>query len=74
MTNIKLGVTGPMSESNFGDYAMFINNLYDLKVSKIVAFSYNKGFSQKIINDYLQNYSIQNIEVILNNLEQDEKN
>ncbi|SFM25710.1 Polysaccharide pyruvyl transferase [Gracilibacillus orientalis] len=65
MRNVKLGITGPMSESNFGDFAMFINNVYELGVNEIVAFSYNKGFSQKIINDYLNSYKIKNVEVIL---------
>lgn len=44
----KIGVTGPISETNFGDYAMFINNFYDLSPDEITIFSYNKGFSQKI--------------------------
>ena len=61
----KIGVTGPISEVNFGDYAMFINNFYDFTTDEITIFSYNKGFSQKIINDYLHNMKITNIEVKL---------
>jgi polysaccharide pyruvyl transferase WcaK-like protein len=61
----RIGVTGPISEVNFGDYAMFVNNFYDLSADEITIFSYNKGFSQKIVNDYLNNMNITNIEVKL---------
>lgn len=61
----RIGVTGPLSEVNFGDYAMFVNNFYDLSADEITIFSYNKGFSQKIVNDYLNNMNITNIEVKL---------
>jgi len=27
MKDMKIGITGPISESNFGDYAMFVNNI-----------------------------------------------
>lgn len=61
----RIGVTGPISEVNFGDYAMFVNNFYDISANEITIFSYNKGFSQKIVNDYLNNMNITNIEVKL---------
>src|SRR5690554_5850932 len=61
----RIGVTGPISEVNFGDYAMFVNNFYDISADEITIFSYNKGFSQKIVNDYLNNMNITNIEVKL---------
>lgn len=70
----KIGVTGPISETNFGDYAMFINNFYDLSPDEITIFSYNKGFSQKIINDYLSRIKTTVIEVKLTQREiQDQK-
>lgn len=62
---LKIGVTGPISEVNFGDYAMFINNFYDIVSDEITIFSYNKSFSEKIVNDYLNNMKITNIEVKL---------
>lgn len=66
----KIGIVGPMSEINFGDYAMFINNVYDLKEIdniEIVMFSYNKNFSDRIVEEYLKNLEIKitNIEVKL---------
>lgn len=68
----KIGIVGPMSEINFGDYAMFINNVYDLKQIaniEIVMFSYNKNFSDKIIEEYFSELKIRikNIEVKLKN-------
>ncbi|NBI07039.1 polysaccharide pyruvyl transferase family protein [Senegalia massiliensis] len=62
---LKIGVTGPISEVNFGDYAMFVNNFYELNADKIYIFSYNKGFSEKIRDDYCKNMNIDTIEVKL---------
>lgn len=74
ITNQKIGVTGPLSEVNFGDYAMFINNFYDINSKKVTIFSYNKGFSEKIVEDYLSDIDIHNIEVRLKNKNNDLEN
>lgn len=63
--NLRIGVTGPISEKNFGDYAMFINNIYDIGAKNITVFSYNKGFLEKIVKDYCKTYDVLTIEVKL---------
>lgn len=62
---LKIGITGPISEVNFGDYAMLINNVYDIGVKDITVFSYNKGFSEKIIKDYCGSFNINTVEIKL---------
>ncbi|VYU41645.1 hypothetical protein [Clostridium tertium] len=63
--NIRIGFTGPISEINFGDYAMFINNVYDIGIKNITIFSYNKEFSENIIKDYFNGFNISLVEVEL---------
>ncbi len=79
--NLRIGITGPISEINFGDYAMFINNIYDIDIKNITVFSYNKGFSEIILKDYCEGYDIKAVEVKLyesnkinNELSEGEKN
>src|SRR5690606_38158704 len=71
-----------MSEINFGDYAMVINNIYDLNIKNITLFTYNKGFSDLINKEYCNSFDINTIEVKLspstlvkleNNSDQSEK-
>jgi polysaccharide pyruvyl transferase WcaK-like protein len=61
--DIRIGITGPISETNFGDYAMFVNNLYDFNIKNVTVFSYNKGFSEAILKDYCVAYDIKVVEV-----------
>ena len=63
--DIRIGITGPISETNFGDYAMFVNNLYDLDIKSVTVFSYNKSFSEVILKDYCVAYDIKAVEVKL---------
>jgi polysaccharide pyruvyl transferase WcaK-like protein len=63
--SFRIGITGPISEINFGDYAMFINNIYDIDIKSITVFSYNKGFSEIILNDYCKAYDVKTVEVRL---------
>lgn len=63
--DVRIGITGPASEVNFGDYAMFVNNLYDLNIRNVTLFSYNKGFSEVILKDYCGAYGIEAVEVRL---------
>jgi polysaccharide pyruvyl transferase WcaK-like protein len=63
--NLRIGVTGPISEVNFGDYAMFVNNIYDIDIENITVFSYNKGFSEKVIQEYCEPYNVKSVEVKL---------
>lgn len=63
--NVRVGITGPISEINFGDYAMLINNIFDININDVIIFSYNKGFSDVIQEDYCKDYKIQAVEVKL---------
>lgn len=61
----KIAFTGPFADVNFGDYAMIVNNIYDLGAKEVVLFSYDSVFLDKIKKDYLENYSIEIKDVIL---------
>lgn len=63
--DLRIGITGPISEINFGDYAMFVNNVYDIGIKNITVFSYNKGFSEIILKDYCKSYDVKSVEVKL---------
>ena len=58
-------ITGPFADANLGDYAMLVNNIYDLNIKDIVLFSYDRKFLDVISNDYLQDYNISIIDVCL---------
>lgn len=59
----KIAFTGPFADVNFGDYAMLINNIYDLKVKDIILFSYDNEFLNKITAEYLSDYDIDIVEI-----------
>ena len=61
----KIGFTGPFSDINFGDYAMLINNIYDLDIKDIILFSYDNYFLNKIKSDYLGEYNVEIKEIEL---------
>lgn len=63
--DIRIGITGPIAEINFGDYAMFVNNLFDMDIKRVTVFSYNKDFSGVIIKNYCGAYDIKIVEVRL---------
>ena len=56
----KIGITGPYSDINFGDYAILINNIYDISFEKLNVFAYDANFCKKIISEYC---STQNIDI-----------
>lgn len=62
----RIAFTGPFSDVNFGDYAMLVNNIYTLDIKNITIFSYDYKFSNKINNDYLEEYNTDVVEVLLN--------
>ncbi|MBZ4646705.1 MAG: hypothetical protein JG777_2194 [Clostridia bacterium] len=61
----KIAFTGPFADVNFGDYAMLVNNIYDLDVRDIILFSYDDYFLNKIKNDYLNQFNVEITEVKL---------
>lgn len=61
---MRLGYVGPFGDSNFGDYAMLVNNLYDIGEKEIVLFTYNKNLFFNISKAYLQDYHVSICEVM----------
>ena len=64
---MKIGITGPISEVNFGDYGMLVNNIYDLgKEHEYTCFFYERNRVTEfdnIINEYFQNYYMKKFEI-----------
>jgi polysaccharide pyruvyl transferase WcaK-like protein len=64
---LKFVVTGPLADKNLGDYAMFINNIYDLgKSHEFSIFHYSGEFVKQLENDYLSGYDCNFTEVEFN--------
>lgn len=55
---MKLGFVGPFSDTNFGDWAMLLNDIFDINVKDIVLFTYDKNLESKIGN-YLKNFNVE---------------
>ena len=66
---MNIGITGPISEVNFGDYAMLINNMYDLgKEHHYTLYYYDtKDVTafDNIVAKYLSDFKIKVIEIEL---------
>lgn len=67
---MKIGFTGPYSDNNLGDYAMFVNDVMEIsstisEVEEIIIFTYNKEFIQNIVDSYLEIYPIKIVELKL---------
>lgn len=61
----RIAFTGPFAEPNFGDYAMLINNLYDLDVKAVTLFSYDDAFIRTIAQEYLHDFDLRIVSVHL---------
>lgn len=61
----KIAFTGPFADVNFGDYAMLVNNIYDLDAKDVTLFSYDDVFLSRIQNDYLNKFNVEIVEVKL---------
>ena len=59
----KIGFTGPFADVNFGDYAMVVNNIYDIAIEDVVLFSYDSPFLNTIKEDYLSDFNINIVDV-----------
>lgn len=62
---LKIAVTGPFTDINFGDYAMLVNNAYDLGANNLLLFSYDKSFLGALEKDYFQNFNIKIAETVI---------
>ena len=54
-----LGFIGPFGDSNYGDYAMFVNDVYSLKENHITVFSYNIDLINILKDKYLKDINIE---------------
>jgi len=71
MKDGKIAFSGPFGDINFGDYGMVVNNIFDFDVKNIVLFTYNIEFSNFIKGEYLNDYNIETLEVITDNIKGD---
>lgn len=53
-----LGFVGPFGDSNYGDYAMFVNDVYTLDIRSLMVFTYNGELMQELEQTYLRGYDI----------------
>ena len=49
---MKIGFTGPFGDANFGDYAMLVNNIYDIGIKNLKIFTYNEELLELLNKDY----------------------
>lgn len=48
----RIGVAGPYGDSNYGDYAMMINNIMDIDAKDICVYTYNKKLWDTLSDHY----------------------
>lgn len=70
MKNAVIAFTGPFGETNFGDWAMIVNNIRRMSYQNIVLFSYVPVFNREIVDTYLANYDIEIVEVHLDDFDE----
>ena len=58
-----IGYVGPFSDSNFGDYAMLVNDMHEINVKNNTVFTYNTEFFKEITKEYLNDYNVEVVEV-----------
>lgn len=64
----RIGFTGPFSDVNYGDYAMVVNNIYDIDRSEVTLFSSDDEFLIKIRDHYLAELDVRIVGI---NLDED---
>lgn len=62
---MKVAFTGPYCTANFGDWAILINNIYDIKADEVIVFTYSKEFPHRSLSYYLHENSYRTQEVFL---------
>lgn len=60
---MNIGFIGPFGDSNFGDYAMLINDVMDINEKKITIFTYDSNNTKNICDFYLKNYEIEFVQI-----------
>lgn len=68
MSNEKrIGFVGPFSTANFGDWAMLVNNIYDINCANFTIFTYSAIFPQRSLKKYCDDLNVDYVEVKLKN-------
>lgn len=52
--NLTVGFAGPFGDTNFGDYAMLVNDIYYIGANKNIVFSYNGKLTDLLGQSYLK--------------------
>jgi|GEM_PF-1354476 len=56
---LNIGIAGPFSDVNFGDYGMVVNNILDIGIEhSYTLLSYNEKFLDRIIDSYFPEYDV----------------
>ncbi len=63
---MKIGYCGPFCDTNFGDYAMLINDIYEIDESDVVLFSVSFENIDIILERYLKEYNVKKCKVDVN--------
>ncbi|SET11395.1 polysaccharide pyruvyl transferase family protein [Prevotella sp. kh1p2] len=53
-----IGYVGPFGDTNFGDYAMLVNDVYDIDEKDIKLFTYNQEVTEDISYRYFKDYNV----------------
>lgn len=61
---MNIGYVGPFGDSNFGDYAMLVNDVLDIGVKDITVFTHNDKLFSVISSMYLKDYNISLCKII----------
>lgn len=62
-----IGYVGPFGDTNFGDYAMLVNDVLDINEKNIKLFTYNEDNTLAICKKYLMNFNFNIIPVLSKN-------
>lgn len=65
MKNGVIAFTGPFGDTNFGDWAMIVNNIRSMSSQNIVLFSCGPVFNREIVDTYLANYDSEIVKALL---------
>lgn len=68
-----IGYTGPFGDSNFGDYAMLVNDMYDINCKDAVIFTYDPSLLDNISKMYFADFNvkIQSVEIADKDMDSD---
>ncbi|MCM1288214.1 MAG: polysaccharide pyruvyl transferase family protein [Clostridium sp.] len=63
---MRVGFVGPFGDTNFGDYAMLVNNMYYIRPTESVVFTYSLEGMKTICKRYLSDFNVKTV-LIKNN-------